>query len=71
MASLLEMTTLELDEKTCQFFERGAALRRQIESEMQGAFNLLIVQHSLEGQWELDLVNKQLVRKDSAKVQAA
>ena len=56
------MTTfIELDEKTCLFFERGAALRKQIEAELQGAFNLLIVQHSLEGRWELDLSNKQLV----------
>jgi exonuclease VII small subunit len=65
MASLLEMTTLELDEKTCQFFERGSALRKQIEAELQGAFNLLIIQNSLDGQWELDLANKQLVKRDA------
>lgn len=59
------MNTVELDERTCQFFERGWALRKQIEAELQGAFNLLIVQNSLEGQWELDLPYKQLVRKDA------
>jgi hypothetical protein len=56
---------VELDEETCRFFERGIALRKQLESEMQGGFNLLIAQNSLEGQWELDLSKKQLVRKDA------
>jgi hypothetical protein len=59
------MESLDLDEKTSQFFERGAALRKQIEAELQGAFNLLVMQHSLEGQWELDLAKKQLIRKDN------
>lgn len=59
------MTELDLDEKTFQYFERGAALRKQIEAELQGAFNLLIVQNGLEGRWELDLQKKQLVKKDA------
>lgn len=57
--------TFSLDSKTCAWIERNLAQMKALESGLQGALSLLVEQHSLEGRWQLDLPNKQLVRADA------
>ena len=58
--------TVPLDEQTCRYFERNLAQLRALESALNGALALLVEQNELQGQWQLDLPNKQLVRTDAA-----
>jgi hypothetical protein len=54
-----------LDEIAIQFIERRLVQIRSLESEINGALALVIQQQGLEARgWELDLPNRQLVRKD-------
>ena len=54
-----------LDEIAMRFIERRLAQIRSLESEINGALSLLIQQQGLDARgWELDLSNRQLVRRD-------
>ena len=57
--------TVPLDERTCRYFERNLAQMRALEAALNGALALLIEQNELQGRWQLDMANKQLVRMDA------
>ena len=54
------MNELALDEKTMRFIEQRMAQLKALESELQGAMNLLLAQNALTGAWHLDIPGKRL-----------
>jgi hypothetical protein len=53
--------TFPLDEANMKFIQRYQEQIVKLQEQLTGAMNLILEQHGLQGRWELDLPNKQLV----------
>jgi hypothetical protein len=57
--------TLTLDDpKVCTFVERHLAQIKTLQDALNGALSLYVDQNGLDGAWELDWPNRQLVRRE-------
>jgi hypothetical protein len=69
---MTSLRTFSLDDpRVCAFVERHLAQIKSLQDALNGALSLYVDQNGLEGAWELDWPNRQLVRRDPVRMNEA